>query len=122
MDLTFIKDHHAFCIKKYVQARKGNGGWSCICKLLEEYEKFRKERKQKELSAGKIVVAAGFQGVDFGGNITTLGRGGSDLTAMVLASVPPPTIACPLETIASGWIFRSAAALMRTRSSSGVMF
>ena len=40
-----------------------------------------------ELKAGKIVVVAGFQGVDEYGNITTLGRGGSDTTAVALAAV-----------------------------------
>ncbi len=37
--------------------------------------------------AGKIVIAAGFQGVDDDSNITTLGRGGSDTTATALAAV-----------------------------------
>ena len=40
----------------------------------------------KELDAGKIVVVAGFQGVDPEGDITTLGRGGSDTTAVALAA------------------------------------
>ena len=39
-----------------------------------------------DLEAGKIVVVAGFQGVDEQGNITTLGRGGSDTTAVALAA------------------------------------
>jgi len=39
-----------------------------------------------DLNAGKIVVIAGFQGVDEHGNITTLGRGGSDTTAVALAA------------------------------------
>ena len=43
-------------------------------------------RIQKELAAGKIVVVAGFQGVDPEGDITTLGRGGSDTTAVALAA------------------------------------
>ena len=42
------------------------------------------ERIEKELEAGKIVVVAGFQGVDQNGEITTLGRGGSDTTAVSL--------------------------------------
>jgi aspartate kinase len=45
------------------------------------------ERIRRELDAGKIVVAAGFQGVDNDRNITTLGRGGSDTTATALAAV-----------------------------------
>lgn len=39
-----------------------------------------------DLKAGKVVVVAGFQGVDEQGNITTLGRGGSDTTAVALAA------------------------------------
>ena len=43
-------------------------------------------RIRRELNAGKIVVVAGFQGVDPEGDITTLGRGGSDTTAVALAA------------------------------------
>ena len=43
-------------------------------------------RIQKELDAGKVVVVAGFQGFDPDGDITTLGRGGSDTTAVALAA------------------------------------
>ena len=39
------------------------------------------------LADGSIVIAAGFQGIDQDGNITTLGRGGSDTTAVALAAV-----------------------------------
>ena len=42
-------------------------------------------RLKAELSAGRIVVVAGFQGIDDKGDITTLGRGGSDLSAVALA-------------------------------------
>jgi aspartate kinase len=42
---------------------------------------------RKLLDDGAIVVAAGFQGIDQNGNITTLGRGGSDTTAVALAAV-----------------------------------
>ncbi len=44
------------------------------------------EAIKKELEEGKVVVVAGFQGVDEGNNITTLGRGGSDTTAVALAA------------------------------------
>ena len=44
------------------------------------------ERIKHSLSVGNIVVAAGFQGVDVDGNITTLGRGGSDTSAVALAA------------------------------------
>ena len=40
-----------------------------------------------ELAAGKIVVVAGFQGLDSRKNVTTLGRGGSDTTAVALAAL-----------------------------------
>jgi aspartate kinase len=45
------------------------------------------KRIRREFDTGKIVVAAGFQGVTDQGDITTLGRGGSDTTAVALASV-----------------------------------
>ena len=41
---------------------------------------------RSDLAEGKVVVVAGFQGVDEDGNITTLGRGGSDTTAVALAA------------------------------------
>lgn len=44
-------------------------------------------RIQKLLDEGNIVIAAGFQGTDENHNITTLGRGGSDTTAVALAAV-----------------------------------
>ncbi len=44
------------------------------------------ERMRKALQEGKIVIAAGFQGIDDDFNITTLGRGGSDTTAVALAA------------------------------------
>ena len=44
-------------------------------------------RIRRELMEGKIVVVAGFQGVDGGQNVTTLGRGGSDTTAVALAAL-----------------------------------
>jgi aspartate kinase len=43
-------------------------------------------RLQQELSEGRVPVVAGFQGFDELGNITTLGRGGSDTTAVALAA------------------------------------
>ncbi len=41
---------------------------------------------RQDLAANKIIVVAGFQGVDIDGNITTLGRGGSDTTAVAIAA------------------------------------
>jgi len=44
------------------------------------------ENVRADLDAGRVVVVAGFQGVDEKGNITTLGRGGSDTTAVAMAA------------------------------------
>lgn len=44
-------------------------------------------RIEQELEKGKIVVVAGFQGIDENNNITTFGRGGSDTTAVALSAV-----------------------------------
>ncbi|HSD60832.1 MAG TPA: aspartate kinase, partial [Burkholderiales bacterium] len=44
------------------------------------------ERMRRDLEQGCVVVVAGFQGVDGQGNITTLGRGGSDTTGVALAA------------------------------------
>ena len=44
------------------------------------------KRIKADLEAGRVVVVAGFQGIDEHGNITTLGRGGSDTTAVALAA------------------------------------
>ncbi len=43
-------------------------------------------RIQKELENGKVVIVAGFQGINENGDITTLGRGGSDTTAVAIAA------------------------------------
>lgn len=51
-------------------------------KILE----VRPERVLKELALGKVVIVAGFQGVSIKREITTLGRGGSDTTAVALAA------------------------------------
>ncbi len=49
-------------------------------------EEINGSRVRADLDAGRVVVVAGFQGVDKHGNITTLGRGGSDTTAVALAA------------------------------------
>ena len=46
----------------------------------------RGDRIERELAAGKTVVIAGFQGIGETGDVTTLGRGGSDTTAVALAA------------------------------------
>jgi len=43
------------------------------------------DKMQKHLKEGKVVIVAGFQGINENGDVTTLGRGGSDLTAVAIA-------------------------------------
>ena len=50
-------------------------------------QQIQADRIRAELAAGKIVIVAGFQGIDPTGEITTLGRGASDTTAVALAAV-----------------------------------
>ncbi len=59
------------------------------------------ERIERLLDEGNIVVAAGFQGIDDEMNITTLGRGGSDTTAVALAAVLGAD-ACEINTDVDG--------------------
>ena len=59
------------------------------------------DRMQSALDDGKIVIVAGFQGVDENYNITTLGRGGSDTTAVALAAVLGAA-ACEIYTDVDG--------------------
>ena len=59
------------------------------------------DRIRQALEAGNIVVVAGYQGVDVQGNITTLGRGASDLTAVALAAVMKAS-ACEIYTDVDG--------------------
>ncbi len=59
------------------------------------------DRIRKLLDAGNIVIAAGFQGIDDEGNITTLGRGGSDTTAVALAAALRAD-ACEIHTDVDG--------------------
>jgi len=50
-------------------------------------QRISRDRIDRELAVGKVVIVAGFQGIDAGGEITTMGRGASDTTATALASV-----------------------------------
>ena len=59
------------------------------------------ERIRKELDSRKIVIVAGFQGIDKFDNITTLGRGGSDTTAVALAAALHADI-CEIYTDVDG--------------------
>ena len=56
---------------------------------------------RKCLDAGEVVIVAGFQGVDRNGNVSTLGRGGSDLSAIALAAALKADV-CQIYTDVSG--------------------
>ncbi|TDQ44863.1 aspartate kinase [Tepidicella xavieri] len=66
-------------------------GWQVPIRTNDAYTKARIEsiddaRIQAELAAGKVVIITGFQGIDAAGNVTTLGRGGSDTSAVAVAA------------------------------------
>ena len=63
--------------------------------------KISTDRMRQALAEGKIVIAAGFQGIDDDFNITTLGRGGSDTTATALAAVLQADV-CEIYTDVEG--------------------
>ncbi|NMM27699.1 MAG: aspartate kinase [Glaciimonas sp.] len=65
-------------------------GWQVPIKTDSAFNKARIQsiddvKVRRDLDAGKIVIIAGFQGVDVDGNIATLGRGGSDTSAVAVA-------------------------------------
>ncbi len=65
-------------------------GWQVPIKTNSAYTKARIEsiddaKVRADLAAGKVVIVTGFQGMDDSGNITTLGRGGSDTSAVAVA-------------------------------------
>jgi aspartate kinase len=66
-------------------------GWQVAIKTDSAFTKARiqsidDEKVRRDLDAGKIVIITGFQGVDEHGNISTLGRGGSDTSAVAIAA------------------------------------
>lgn len=66
-------------------------GWQVPVKTDSSHTKARIEsiddtRVRQELDAGKVVIITGFQGIDKNGNQTTLGRGGSDTSAVAVAA------------------------------------
>jgi aspartate kinase len=66
-------------------------GWQVPIRTDSSYTKARIEsiddvRVRADLDAGRVVIVTGFQGLDDAGNITTLGRGGSDTSAVAVAA------------------------------------
>jgi len=76
--------------KRGVDARSYTGGQVRIltdnAHTKARIQSIDEENMRADLKAGRVVVVAGFQGVDEQGNITTLGRGGSDTTGVALAA------------------------------------
>ena len=69
----------------------GYTGWQVPVRTDSSYTKARIEsiddqRVRADLDAGRVVIVTGFQGIDGDGNITTLGRGGSDTSAVAIAA------------------------------------
>lgn len=82
---------NAFQVKMHTNSDHGNA-W---------LTKVETERIRKELAAKKVVIVTGFQGVDENNDYTTLGRGGSDTTAVALA-VALQADACEIYTDVDG--------------------
>lgn len=81
-------------------------GWQAGIRTDDVHAKARitdiaPERLHRELDAGRIVIVAGFQGMSDEGEITTLGRGGSDTTAVALAAAIQADV-CEIYTDVDG--------------------
>jgi aspartate kinase len=77
-------------LERGIKARSYTGGQVRILTdsshTKARIRKIDEERMRADLAEGRLLVIAGFQGVDAEGNVTTLGRGGSDTTAVALAA------------------------------------
>lgn len=81
----------AMALKSFGKDAVSYAGWQVAVKTDSAYTKARiasidDAKVRADLGAGKIVIITGFQGVDEAGNITTLGRGGSDTSAVAVAA------------------------------------
>ena len=81
----------AICLKSMGYKAKSYNGWQVPILTDSAFSKARiaeipDTNMRADLKEGTIIVVAGFQGVDVAGNITTLGRGGSDTSAVALAA------------------------------------
>src|SRR5262252_5861812 len=81
-------------LERGIKAKSYTGAQARILKIDDE-------RMRADLAAGYVVVVAGFQGMDEKGNITTLGRGGSDTTGVALAAALKAT-ECQIYTDVDG--------------------
>ncbi len=81
----------AMALKSIGVEAKSYTGWQVVLKTDNAHTKARIEdiddaKMRADLQDGKVVIVAGFQGVSGNGDITTLGRGGSDTSAVALAA------------------------------------
>ncbi len=81
----------AMCLKSMGYKAKSYHGWQVPIMTDSVFSKARIEeipdtKVRADLKDGSIVIVAGFQGIDKDGNVTTLGRGGSDTSAVAMAA------------------------------------
>jgi len=96
----------AICLKSMGYKAKSYHGWQVPIVTDSAFSKARIEdipdtNMRADLRDGTIVVVAGFQGVDASGNVTTLGRGGSDTSAVALAAALTADV-CEIYTDVDG--------------------
>ncbi|UFS70887.1 aspartate kinase [Geomonas sp. RF6] len=96
----------AMCLKSMGYDAKSYLGFQVPIVTDNSYSKARIEeipdtKMRQDLDKGTILIVAGFQGVDDSGNITTLGRGGSDTSAVALAAALKADV-CEIYTDVDG--------------------
>ena len=96
----------AMCLKSMGYKAKSYHGWQVPILTDSVFSKARIEeiddtKMRADLKDGTIVIVAGFQGVDKDGNVTTLGRGGSDTSAVALAAATKADV-CEIYTDVDG--------------------
>jgi aspartate kinase len=96
----------AMCLKSMGYKAKSYHGWQVPIITDCVYSKARIEEiddsnMRADLKDGTIVIVAGFQGIDRAGNVTTLGRGGSDTSAVALAAATKADV-CEIYTDVDG--------------------
>ena len=96
----------AMCLKSMGYKARSFHGWQVPIVTDSAFSKARIEKiddkkMRTDLKDGSIVIVAGFQGVDKDGNVTTLGRGGSDTSAVALAAALKADV-CEIYTDVDG--------------------
>lgn len=96
----------AMCLKAMGYKAKSYQGWQVPILTDSAFSKARIEeipddKVRSDLRDGSIVIVAGFQGIDRDGNVTTLGRGGSDTSAVAMAAALKADV-CEIYTDVDG--------------------